>query len=230
MQNLIPTNAIENTARAKFFGELVLTTAQLAEFYGTSTDNIKKNFNANKERFIDGKHYYRLEGENLRRFQSDIAESSKRQNADLNLVTESYAVQEDNLHVTESYPQISSKARTLYVWTKRGAARHAKILNTDRAWDVFELLEDTYFKLIDGKNAPCRIQPVADLLPEKKPCKPLNFLDTCILIGMAYCGHSPQSFKEIAQDSAAFIAEHQLPAPPTKFTSVKDSFNFFYLN
>ena len=164
MQNLIPTNAIENTARAKFFGELVLTTAQLAEFYGTSTDNIKKNFNANKERFIDGKHYYRLEGENLRRFQSDIAESSKRQNADLNLVTESYAVQEDNLHVTESYPQISSKARTLYVWTKRGAARHAKILNTDRAWDVFELLEDTYFKLIDGKNAPCRIQPVADLL------------------------------------------------------------------
>lgn len=41
--------------------------------------------------------------------------------------------------------QISPMTRTLYLWTKRGAARHAKMLSTDRARDVFELLEDTYF-------------------------------------------------------------------------------------
>ena len=28
---------------------------------------------------------------------------------------------------------------------KRGAARHAKMLNTDKSWEVFEALEDNYF-------------------------------------------------------------------------------------
>ncbi|EPW0481128.1 ORF6N domain-containing protein, partial [Escherichia coli] len=31
------------------------------------------------------------------------------------------------------------------LWTERGAARHAKMLETDRAWEVFEKLEDCYF-------------------------------------------------------------------------------------
>ncbi|HCP8669594.1 TPA: phage antirepressor Ant, partial [Escherichia coli] len=41
--------------------------------------------------------------------------------------------------------QISPKARSLILWTERGAARHAKMLETDQAWDVFEKLEDCYF-------------------------------------------------------------------------------------
>ncbi|EDE8442018.1 phage antirepressor Ant, partial [Salmonella enterica subsp. enterica serovar Pomona] len=31
------------------------------------------------------------------------------------------------------------------LWTERGAARHAKMLETDQAWEVFEKLEDCYF-------------------------------------------------------------------------------------
>jgi hypothetical protein len=30
--------------------------------------------------------------------------------------------------------------------TERGAARHAKMLDTDQAWEVFERLEDAYFR------------------------------------------------------------------------------------
>ncbi|NFA44573.1 hypothetical protein EXM65_18965 [Clostridium botulinum] len=30
----------------------------------------------------------------------------------------------------------------LYLWTDRGAARHAKILDTDEAWNVYEELEE----------------------------------------------------------------------------------------
>lgn len=41
--------------------------------------------------------------------------------------------------------QISSKTRHLTLWTERGAARHAKMLDTDQAWEVFEKLEDCYF-------------------------------------------------------------------------------------
>lgn len=36
-------------------------------------------------------------------------------------------------------------ARAITLWTQRGAARHAKMLETDQAWDVFEKLEDFYF-------------------------------------------------------------------------------------
>ena len=52
-----------------------------------------------------------------------------------------------NLRVTLSHSQnpISPKTRSLILWTERGAARHAKMLETDQAWEVFEKLEDCYF-------------------------------------------------------------------------------------
>ena len=116
----------------------VLTTAQLAEFYGTSPDNIKKNFNANKDRFIEGKHYFKLEGTDLVIFKD--------------WVTDSYAVQ------NESYA-VQKNTRVLYLWTERGAARHAKMLSNDKAWEVFEELEDNYF----NQN------PVVETAPVVKP-------------------------------------------------------------
>ena len=33
----------------------------------------------------------------------------------------------------------------LYLWTRRGAARHSKMLGTDQAWDMFDSLEENYF-------------------------------------------------------------------------------------
>lgn len=35
----------------------------------------------------------------------------------------------------------------LYLWTERGANRHCKILDTDKAWQQFDVLEETYFKV-----------------------------------------------------------------------------------
>ena len=37
------------------------------------------------------------------------------------------------------------KVRTLYLWTEKGALLHAKSLNTDKAWEAYEFLVDTYF-------------------------------------------------------------------------------------
>lgn len=53
----------------------VLTTAQLAESYGTSSDRISKNFSENKERYKEGKHYILLQGEDLKRFKNDFRNS-----------------------------------------------------------------------------------------------------------------------------------------------------------
>ena len=43
--------------------ERVLLTGQLAESYGTTNQIITNNFNRNKERYEEGKHFISLEGE-----------------------------------------------------------------------------------------------------------------------------------------------------------------------
>ena len=96
--------------------ERVLTTEQLAQAYECEPNNIKKNFNSNKEHFEEGRHYYKVEGDAL-----------------------------NDLRVTFSDLQISPKTRCLYLWTRRGASRHSKMLGTDRAWEVFDALEESYF-------------------------------------------------------------------------------------
>lgn len=97
----------------------VCTTRQLAEFYACDPDNIKRNFSNNSGRFSEGKHYIRLEGEELRSFKS---------------------------HMGNDLPHVPDRAARLILWTEKGAARHAKMLSTDRAWDVFEALEEAYFR------------------------------------------------------------------------------------
>ena len=94
----------------------VLTTQQLAELYGTDVKTIQKNFERNKNRYVDGKHYMSLQGDELKEFKAS------RQN-------------DGNLKF----------ASILYVWTEKGAFLHAKSLGTDKAWEVYERLVDFYF-------------------------------------------------------------------------------------
>lgn len=49
-------------------GQRVLTTVQIAELYGTDSKVISNNFNRNKERYTEGKHYYCLTGDAKRGF------------------------------------------------------------------------------------------------------------------------------------------------------------------
>lgn len=46
----------------------VLTTQQIADAYGTDSKTISYNFNHNKGRYKEGKHFILLDGEELRRF------------------------------------------------------------------------------------------------------------------------------------------------------------------
>ncbi|ENC0691765.1 ORF6N domain-containing protein [Escherichia coli] len=97
----------------------VITTELLAELYGTERQRLTNNFNRNKERFIEGKHFFLIEGDELRELKN-----------------------RNSLRVSV---KIARNVRSLILWTERGAARHAKMLETDRAWEVFEKLEDCYF-------------------------------------------------------------------------------------
>lgn len=94
----------------------VLTSAQLAQAYGSSVERIKDNFNANKKHYIEGVHYFKITGSDLQ-----------------------------NLRVGNSDLQISPKTRTLYLWTYKGCVRHCKSINTPQAWAMFDELEKNYF-------------------------------------------------------------------------------------
>lgn len=107
---------MNNLTVTEYQEQRVLTTHQIAESYGTDIRVISNNFNRNRERYIIGKHFICLEGEALKLFKT-------------------------NHQFDESL-----KINKLYLWTEKGALLHAKSLNTDRAWEVYDKLVDTYFK------------------------------------------------------------------------------------
>ena len=105
-------------APVEYRSERVLTTHQLADGYETNSKSISYNFNNNRKRYEEGKHYYSLSGSEKREFVNclEIHDSSK-------------------------------NASTLYLWTERGALLHAKSLNTDKAWQVYDILVECYFRV-----------------------------------------------------------------------------------
>ena len=107
-------------------GIRVLTTRQLTEWYETEEWQIKQNFRNNKERFVQGKHYIALQGEELKNFKSKV----------------------ENIYL------VGRTAKILYLWTEKGALLHAKSLNTDKAWQAYECLVDYYFRTREDVQKP----------------------------------------------------------------------------
>ncbi|EBV7178827.1 ORF6N domain-containing protein [Salmonella enterica subsp. enterica serovar Thompson] len=104
----------------------MVITEQLASGYGSTEQMITNNFNRNKSRFVEGKHYFKVEGEELQEL--------KRLNSLRGLV--------------------SKYTSQLILWTERGAANHAKMLETDQAWSYHEDLVEFYFTQRDAIAAP----------------------------------------------------------------------------
>lgn len=120
MNNLVP---IEHKAQR------VLTTQQLAEFYESDIKRISENYIRNNERYIHGVHYFKLDGEDLRKFKES------------------------------ANCGIAANVNYFFLWTKKGALLHAKSLNTDRAWEVYEKLVDTYFNSVESQIDYSRLSP-----------------------------------------------------------------------
>ena len=47
-----------------------------------------------------------------------------------------------------------------YLWTEKGALLHAKSLNTDKAWEVYDYLVDFYFRAKEKRPEKKEIVPV----------------------------------------------------------------------
>ena len=109
----------------------VLTTQQIADAYETDAKVISNNFNNNKDRYVVGKHYICLAGDDLREYRA------KNQN------------------------DVLPNANKFYLWTEKGAFLHAKSLNTDKAWEVYDHLVDTYFNRKKPMSTAEQIQILA---------------------------------------------------------------------
>ncbi|ENI5448007.1 ORF6N domain-containing protein [Citrobacter freundii] len=110
----------------------VITTELLASLYGAKPKLIRQNYQRNSTRFTEGKHYFKLIGAALKDFKNQAS--------------------------LRGLVDIAPTTSQLLFWTERGAARHAKMLETDQAWEVFERLEDCYFNQ--------RPQPAANATPK----------------------------------------------------------------
>lgn len=102
----------------EFEGTRVLTTRQIADSYETKEVQIHQNFKNNRMRFVEGKHYISLSGDELKTFKNHL----------------------------EKIEVVKNRTSHLYLWTEKGALLHAKSLNTDKAWEVYDYLVDFYFR------------------------------------------------------------------------------------
>ncbi len=106
----------ENLPVIEWQGVRVVTTETLAAGYGTTPIRIQQNYIRNEDRFVEGKHFFKISGDELKSFRLSFSESV-------------------NKHTTP-----------LVLWTERGAARMSKIVDTDEAWSFFEKMEQAYFR------------------------------------------------------------------------------------
>lgn len=131
----------------------VVTTESLAVGYGTTSVRIQQNFARNEQRFVEGKHFFKITGDELKSFRLSFSEVV-------------------NKHTT-----------SLILWTERGASRHAKMLETELAWEFFEQLEDHYFNLreVHGVMLPNISDPImlarawADAMEAKQQAEELAY-------------------------------------------------------
>jgi hypothetical protein len=122
-------------------GLRVVTTETLATGYGCDEKSIRMNLSRNLDRFEEGKHYFLLTGSELKEFKNRATDSGS----------------------------VGKNARSLALWTEKGAARMSKIVDTDEAWSFFECLEDSYFRPAPSIGIPMTYEAaLEDLLVKVK--------------------------------------------------------------
>lgn len=114
---------MQNLQPVEYHGVRVLTSSQVADMYGTNIKTISYNFSYNKQKYMEGKHYIKLEGSELKTFKAN-----------------------------REIPDCHKFSAHLYLWTEKGALLHAKSLNTEKAWEAYDYLVDFYFRVREEKK------------------------------------------------------------------------------
>ncbi|EEW2143990.1 ORF6N domain-containing protein, partial [Escherichia coli] len=77
IQSLEPIN-VENQPDEipvlEWQGVRVVTTETLARGYGTTPIRIQQNYNRNEERFVEGKHFFKIKGDEIKSLRLSFSE------------------------------------------------------------------------------------------------------------------------------------------------------------
>ena len=96
----------------------------------------------NNYKFILGKHYIAVEGDEMR-----------------------------HLRTSPQFEGELKKVSKAYFWTEKGALLHAKSLNTDKAWQVYDYLVDFYFR---AKEQEAELPPKKEVVPTQTKTEPIK--------------------------------------------------------
>ncbi len=145
---------MDNLQIVEYQGIRVMTTRQLADAYETDGQKIRNNFNRNKDRYTEVKHYIRLTCDELQSFRT----------------------------ATQIELQ-SQRSRILYLWTEKGALLHAKSLNTNKAWEAYEYLVDFYFRVKERTQPVKDIEPDFKAIISQLPIEALDTMEKVLRNG-----------------------------------------------
>ncbi|MDW7555373.1 MULTISPECIES: ORF6N domain-containing protein [Azospirillum] len=180
----VPVVASSDAAPIAYKGVPVMTTGRLAAAYETDEKVLQNNYSRNQVRFKEGVHLFKIVGKELRDLKTDPLWEG----------------------------QFDKRAPALILWTERGARRHAKILDNDIAWSVFEELEDTYFAVKEERAISAKPAPRIAVAPVFK-----DFFSIGRLIGMdrnqAALGASRATRHLTGIDPLEMLGAQQLVAP-----------------
>ena len=105
-------------------GQRILTTEQLADSFECEVKVLHNNFVRNKDRYVEGKHYIAIKGDELRELKTSPQFEGKFKHSPI-----------------------------AYLWLEKGCWMHAKSVNTEKAWQAYEGLVDDYFKRVEEKKS-----------------------------------------------------------------------------
>ena len=212
-------------------GQRVLTSAQIADCYNTTVDCIKQNFHANRNRYIEGKHYIALTGNELREFKNKVRIPDPVKNESKNEVRIPHSAE---IKARYQFNTQFKYAKSLYLWTEKGALLHAKSLNTDKAWEVYDYLVDFYFRVKEepavkeAKPEPIKSQPaMMTVVDAPENPKILNAMEKIkedlicmkVLINDCKLYLSEETYKERRKAAADVV--HILGGDLTKWLDIK---------
>lgn len=139
-------------------GVRVLTTRQIASMYDTEPEIINNNFLRNKSKYVQEKHFIAVSGEEMR-----------------------------SLRTSHQFDGELKRVSRAYFWTEKGALLHAKSLNTDKAWEVYDYLVDFYFRVKEKpEQEKSAIIPVADTTEPPKAHSQTVLTKSCFDIAPAF--------------------------------------------
>jgi len=129
---------IKDMVKVDRSNQRVLLYVQVAAGLKCSVDRLRSLYKDHKNEFVEGVHFFNVEGEALRTLKWEMR----------------------NRHVDSACPSFGKGARCLKLWTCQGVARLSKLIDTPQAWELFTELEQSYFE--------SKVEPVQPELPFNK--------------------------------------------------------------